>query len=60
MQVTINISDEAIARAQSLGLSLDEYLTRLVNSDPTVPTARLVQLGANSYPPQEVADSVCE
>jgi len=53
MQVTVNIPDELAAQVQSRGLSLDDYVQRLVACDAVASKHQLVRLGTGPYSPEE-------
>lgn len=59
MQVTVNISEEAAAKAQALGLEIEEYLERLVTSD-TSASGQVGPFGPALYTPAEAVDRIRE
>ena len=59
MQVTVNIPEEAAAKARALGLGIEEYLERLVASDAST-SERVGPFGSGPYTPEEAADGIRE
>jgi hypothetical protein len=59
MQVTVNISEEAAAKARALGIGIEEYLERLVASDASV-SVHVGPFGSALYTPAEAVDRIRE
>jgi hypothetical protein len=60
MQITVSIPDEAAAKAQALGLGVEEYLKRLVAEDMSSSDERFVRFGPGPYTPEEAAAGIRE
>ncbi len=60
MQVTVNIPDEAAAKAQAQGLGIEEYLERLVASDTEDSDPTLVRLGPGPHTPEEAGRNILQ